>query len=98
MNIGTIVTPNTKGQLVIPQKIRDSLAISPTTPLQITVVGKAIMLQPIKSIINYSDFETSYSEILKKTQGSWYSLKQTSKDSKRALELKATARRKKQIW
>lgn len=47
MNTGTIVTPNTKGQIVIPQKIREALGITQNTPLQINQVGQAVILHPI---------------------------------------------------
>lgn len=93
MNIGTIVTTNPKGQIVIPQKIRDALAIRPEMPLQLLMIGHSIVLHPITAVVRSIDYEDSYGVILKKTRGAWGIQQQPS--TKKSLELRASARRKK---
>lgn len=71
MNIGTITTMGTKGQIVIPQKIREALAIDQSTPLQITLSTHGITIHPVIAVIRKVDQENSYSAILAKTKGTW---------------------------
>lgn len=71
MNIGTIISTNSKGQIVIPKKIRDSLAISPQTPLQIIQNGQSIVLHPIADVVRKTDSKATWRDILEMTAGSW---------------------------
>ncbi len=71
MNVGIIITPTAKGQFVIPHKMRVSLGISPDTPLHLSLVGEAVMMQPIRSIITTKGLNAPFRELLKKTAGSW---------------------------
>lgn len=98
MNLGNIVEPNSKGQIVIPFKIRQALGITPDTPLSIFMRGEGVYIQPIKGIITSSDSDSNeaYLEVLKRTQGSWRGddWEKTEKKRKK-IELKASAARKK---
>lgn len=51
MNIGTILTPMTRGQITLPKAYRDKLGITPGTPLNVTLAEDKIIVQPlVKSI------------------------------------------------
>ena len=98
--IPTITTTNPKGQIVIPQPFRQYLGITPQTPIEVSVKGHAVYLNPIKDIIRQADTENTYLNILQATQGSWGN--DTSKETKTAktkstLELKASKGRR-QPW
>jgi AbrB family looped-hinge helix DNA binding protein len=96
----TITTTNPKGQIVIPQPLRQQLGITKDTPIEVSVKGQAIYLHPIKDIIRQVDTETTYLHILKATQGSWgkATVKDTKTDkTKSRLELKASKERR-QSW
>lgn len=99
MNVGTIVTPNTKGQIVIPQKMRASLSITADTPLHLSLVGETIMMQPIRSVITTNNSDTAFMELLKKTAGSWADddWPKTEK-RRRKIELVAAKKRKAISW
>ncbi len=71
MKIGIITKPNKKGQVVIPKKIRDELYINENTPLNLVLRDNGIYIYPIEKIIPKIRKEESYTEILKKTQGTW---------------------------
>ena len=95
MIVGNIVTPNIKGQIVIPQKIRKSLGISTQTPLQVSQIGNAVVLHPIVEIVTKSDGQQSYMEILRKTAGTWAGDDwPKTRARRRKIELKASQRRK----
>lgn len=96
MNIGNIVEPNAKGQIVIPFKIRQALGITPDTPLSIFMRGEGVYIQPIKGIITSSDSNKAYLEVLKRTQGSWRGDDWEKTEKRRTkIELQASAARKK---
>lgn len=99
MNVGTIITPTAKGQVVIPYKMRMSLGISADSPLHVSLVGEAIMMQPIRSIITTNDSNAAFRELLQKTAGSWAGddWPKTEKKS-RKLELAAVRKRKAVSW
>lgn len=96
MIVGNIITPNAKGQIVIPQKIRESLGINSETTLQISQVGNSVVLHPVVAVVTKSDDQQNYLEILRKTAGSWSGddWPETEKRRKK-IELKASRRRKK---
>lgn len=99
MNVGTIVTPNTKGQIVIPQKMRGSLGITADTPLHLSLVGEAILVQPIRSVITTKDSDAAFMELLKKTAGSWAGDDWPKTEKKRKqIELTAAKKRKAVSW
>ncbi len=93
MKIDTITTTNQKGQVVIPALLRAKLGITDQVPLHITLKGNAIYIVPILGLITTTDGESSYLDILKKTQGTWQN-SATPTDSKNKIELKASAKRK----
>jgi len=71
MKVGIVTQTNQKGQIVIPQKIREALGINQGTALNLVVSGNGIYIYPIEEIITKAEKESSYSAILKETQGSW---------------------------
>ena len=91
MNIGIITKPNTKGQIVIPKNIRDTLGIKENTALNLVVRGNGIYIYPIAQIITKAESVTSYSKLLEKTQGAWAGDDWDKTEVKRRkLELKAS--------
>ncbi len=94
MNVGTFTTPNAKGQIVIPKGIRDKLGINEKVTLNITVSGNAIHIYPVSGFITSTEGESSYSQLLEKTKGSWGTVKPLS-PAKSQLELAASKKRKK---
>lgn len=102
MNIGIIVTPNTKGQIVIPKKIRDELNITENTSLNILDDGKTIYIYPIKEVSTISESDNSVLlEVLKKTQGAWakedWDAYDRTEIKRKKIEL-ASAVRNKKAW
>ena len=102
MNIGNIVEPNSKGQIVIPKKIRDHLGIGPGTSLNIVVRDDVIHLYPIIGITTKAEAEISHSRllaVLDKTRGMWADDRDFDKRQKlrRKVEL-AASRKRKQTW
>ncbi len=99
MNIGNIVTPNTKGQIVIPQKLRGGLGITSNTPLHVSLAGDAIMIRPIRSIITNDDTHVARAEVLKNTAGSWADDDWPKTEEKRnQKELEEAKKRKALLW
>lgn len=102
MKVGFFTEPNSKGQIVIPKKIRDELNINENTPLNMVVRGEGIWLYPIKEVLTQQDSEDSrkvYLEILKRTKGilagkPYYK----NEKARRKLELEASKRRKEPWW
>ncbi len=98
MNIGNIVEPNNKGQIVIPKQVRDKLGITPQTPLNLVVRGKGIYLYPIDEVLIRMEGESSYLRLLEQTQGSWADDDWRKQEKKiRRIELEA-ARKIKHAW
>lgn len=100
MNIGIIVNTNVKGQVVIPKKIRDSLAISPQTPLQIIQAGQSIVLHPISDVVRRTDSRETWRDILEMTAGSWGPAtgKENKSDKKRERTELLAARKRRIAW
>ncbi|MBI3103498.1 AbrB/MazE/SpoVT family DNA-binding domain-containing protein [Candidatus Daviesbacteria bacterium] len=99
MNIGTIVTPNIKGQIVIPKKIRDDLNISAGQLLNVIVSNGGIHMYPVNEVVTEEEKSNKrevFLEILKSTQGAWAGddWPETEK-RRRKIELKASRERKK---
>lgn len=91
---------NTKGQVVIPKKIRELLGIKPSSFLHIIQRGRGLYLYPITDLSRTGSIkgENLYSRILEKTKGAWSSTKDDEPEATRhARELKASAIRKK-LW
>lgn len=97
MKITTITKPNQKGQIVIPQKMRDAFGIDEDTTLNIIARDQGIYVYVVDNVENKAMVENSYIKLLKKTQGIWAedSWPQTEK-KKKATELKAATKRRKQ--
>lgn len=99
MKVGNIVEPNSKGQVVIPKKIRDDLGITPNTPLNIIVRDGGLYLYPVEGVITEVGIENIRSKIWEKTAGAWADADWDEYDKKqkrrRKIELEASRRRKK---
>ncbi len=102
MNIGIIVTPNIKGQVVIPKKIRDQLNITENTPLNVRMIDDGIYIHPIKEVVTDAEEDQRHRmllKILEETQGAWTDDKDFDKRQKkmRRSEIKV-ARKMKKAW
>ena len=98
MKIGEFARTNSKGQIVIPKSIRKVLGIDSDTTLNIIVMGNNILISPVEEFITKLEKEDSYSNILKKTQGTWSGDDWEETEAKRKdLEIKSSSLRKK-IW
>ena len=100
MNIGTIVTPTAKGQIVIPSAMRKFLGINQSTFLQIKMVGEGIYLQPAQAFPKIHGDNGALLAILKRVQGSWGPESQEEKKQAKKyknLEL-AASKRNKNAW
>jgi bifunctional DNA-binding transcriptional regulator/antitoxin component of YhaV-PrlF toxin-antitoxin module len=72
MDIGTIVTPNIKGQVVIPWRIREQLGITTQTPFQVVVNGQGIMFYPVQGVVRKGELTSGVlTRILDETRGVW---------------------------
>lgn len=94
MQIGEITTANSKGQIVIPKKIRKDLGITTGTAIKILSKGHGIYLFPIKGFITSEESEDSYIKMLEQTAGSWGEIPETK--TKKSIELEASLKRKTQ--
>lgn len=102
MKVGYIAEPNSKGQVVIPKKIRDELNIDENTPLNFSVMAGGIWIHPVKEIITDKELKDShnlYLEVLEKTRGilagkPYYK----NEKARRKLALKASREREKAWW
>ncbi len=100
MNVGNIVTPNTKGQIVIPNHLRKSLGITDTTLISLKLMGQGIYLQPVTAVAQLDDNNQVFLDILAKTAGSFADDPNFTPESlkkRRKFEL-ARARKNKQAW
>ncbi len=98
MDIGQIVTPNTKGQVVIPQKVREALGINENTPLQVVVSGSGVALYPVARVLKKGDYlDERLAEILDRTRGLWADDKDWEKREKKRkrIEVEASKKRRK---
>lgn len=97
MKVGSIVVTNKKGQVVIPKEVREALGISPNRPLNLILQGRGIFLYPVTEVLTKGEEESSYVEILKRTQGTWASEDLESlRATRKKLELTASRKRKEQ--
>lgn len=71
MNVGIIITPTEKGQIVIPSAMRKYLGINQNTYLQVKLVGDGIYLQPTQTFPKIQGDNGAFLAMLKKVQGSW---------------------------
>lgn len=96
MKLGIITQPNEKGQIVIPKQVRKELHIDRDTLLQIIIRDHGFSVYPIDTIETEVSRENTYTDILRSTQGAWAKDKTRTvvRKKRRAMELKASARRK----
>lgn len=98
MKIGSFTTANDKGQIVIPKDIRDALAIESGATLNIIKSGNGIYIYLVEEFITRAETESSYLQLLEKTQGKWSNDSDVALEQKRSLlELKASKARK-ELW
>ena len=98
MKVRIITKLNKKGQIVIPKEIREDLKINEETLLTLISRGRGLYLYPIEEVITKTEQESSYLELLKKTQGAWAKEDWPNLRKKRKhTELKASKKRK-QSW
>lgn len=71
MNVGVIIRPNGKGQIVIPKEFRDNLGIDVNVPFNLVMRGKGIYIYPVVDVVATAETESSYLDILEKTKGAW---------------------------
>ena len=96
MKVGIITKPNDKGQIVIPKEIRDFLMINPNDPLNLMVRGGGIYIYPVDEVVTKNESESSYLNVLQKTQGRWDKENWTALRKKREkIETDASKRRRK---
>lgn len=98
MKVGMIANTNQKGQIVIPKQMRKALGIEAGMALNLLLRGNGIYIYPVEEVITKTEGETSYLEILQKTQGAWRNEDWNSlRRKRRMIELKASQKRK-QVW
>jgi AbrB family looped-hinge helix DNA binding protein len=71
MKVGSFTTTNDKGQLVIPKEIRETLGIDSHTTLTVTLAGNGMYIYPVEEFLTKGETESSYVQLLAKTQGMW---------------------------
>lgn len=98
MKVGVITKPNQKGQIVIPKKMREVLGINDNVALNLILRGNGIYIYPVEEVVAKGERESSYLEILQKTQGTWRKEDWgTVRKKRRKIELTASKKRK-QAW
>ena len=95
--------PNSKGQIVIPKKIRDHLGIGSGTSLNIMVRDDVIHLYPVIGITTKAEAEISHSKLLAaldETRGMWADDKDFDKRQKmrRKIGISASRKRRQRWW
>jgi AbrB family looped-hinge helix DNA binding protein len=95
MKIGIITKTNQKGQIVIPKAMREELGIDADVPLNLALKDNGIYIHPVNEVFASKRRESSYLDILKKTQGTWAKENwATLKKKRRKIELTASRKRK----
>ncbi len=98
MNIGVIATPNTKGQVVIPKKLRVQFGIDSGSPLNIVAGDGMIYLKPIRTLRGrFPQIGGPYLRVLGMTRGAWGHERDHGHQRKQRLEIVA-ARRRRRAW
>jgi len=98
MKIGTIAKPNQKGQVVIPKKMRRALGIDADVSLNLVLRGNGIYIYPVQEVLTKGEKESSYLEILQKTQGAWAQENWDSLRKKRNQTELSASKERKQAW
>lgn len=94
MKSGIIITPNSKGQIVIPQPMRKALGITTGTHLHLLQRGHGMYLYPIQEVVGQLPHENHYPAILKETKGTWQEQWETVRAKRKKTELAASKKRK----
>lgn len=97
MKIGEIVSPNEKGQIVIPKAYRKALGITPNVSLNVVLTEEGIHLYPVSHVIGPKERDIAYINILKKTQGKWDEDWEPLEKRKKRVEY-AAAKKRRKAW
>lgn len=100
MKYNTITQINSKGQVVIPKAVRETLSITKDTLLKIVARGEGVYLYPVKEVAIGQGANDAYLKILEMAQGSWGPATKEEiawEKKKRKLGLKA-AKRRRNAW
>lgn len=102
MKVGYIAEPNSKGQIVIPKKIRDELNITENTPLNMRVIDDGIYMHPITEVVTNAEEDQRHRvllETLERTRGAWADDKDFDKRQRKMRKMEvAAAKRMKKAW
>lgn len=98
MKVGVIIQSNTKGQIVIPKQLREAVGMEPGKPVQLLVRGNGIYVSPITAVITAGESESSYKDILLKTQGTWADDDWEETQKQRKMIEKEASERRKNAW
>lgn len=98
MKVGYITKPNQKGQIVIPQKIREELGIGADVALNLVLRGGGIYIFPVEEVVAKGEKESSYLKILQKTQGTWVKAGWGAQRLKRRKIELAASKKRKRAW
>lgn len=72
MNVGQVVVPNAKGQIVIPWRMREDLGIDENTQLQIVTSGQSVVMYPLVGVVRRNRMgRETFREVLARTAGAW---------------------------
>lgn len=104
MKIGYLVKPNSKGQIVIPQEVREKLNINEESTLNLIMREQSLYLYPVNSVstnTQNTDENSHYNAILQMTQGAWSDTEDweewdKKQDNKKSKEEKTVKELKKQ--
>lgn len=98
MNLYTITRPNSKGQIVIPKKMREKLGIDEGVLLNVSMKNDGVYITVLDKPFRISSEDVLILEILKKTAGSWVNDDWGKYEGKRRkVEINA-ARNRKKAW
>lgn len=98
MKVGTITRSNQKGQVVIPKQMREALGIDSSVFLNLVLRGSGIYIYPVEEVVARGEKESSYLEILQKTQGAWAREDWDSLRKKRRKTELVASKKRKQAW
>ncbi|OGD79837.1 hypothetical protein A2368_04640 [Candidatus Collierbacteria bacterium RIFOXYB1_FULL_49_13] len=98
MNLNTVATPNTKGQIVIPKKYREKLGIRAGVLVNITLKTGGVFIAPLEKGTATSDSRYLALTILGRTAGAWAGDDwEQLETNKKKVEL-AAAKERREAW
>lgn len=97
MKNSSIIKPNSKGQIVIPQAMRKAFGITTTTHLRLVQWDTGMFLYPVQEIMDALSHENQYPAILKKTKGTWQEGWEIVRARRKKIERTASKKRQ-AVW